>query len=87
MKVWASDQDTLILSTFCRDSSCRNVPPGCAEVYLHVLVFDLFTRGDAVGDVEVDELWGEVYSRGQSNGGEQQNIIPEDGRLILKHQK
>lgn len=43
-------------------------------MYLHVLVFDLLTRGDAVGDVEVDELWGEVYSCGQSNGGQQNNI-------------
>ena len=27
------------------------------KIYLHVLVFDLLTGGDAVGDVEVDELW------------------------------
>lgn len=35
------------------------------RLYLHVFVFDLLTGGDAVGDVEVDELWGEVDSCGQ----------------------
>lgn len=39
----------------------------CSDTYLHVLVFDLLTGGDAVGDVEVDELWGQVHSCGQSD--------------------
>lgn len=34
-------------------------------LYLHVFVFDLLTGGDAVGDVQVDELRRQVYSRGQ----------------------
>lgn len=33
--------------------------------YLHVLVFDLLTGGDAVGDVQVDELRRQIYSCGQ----------------------
>lgn len=37
----------------------------CPLLYLHVFVFDLLAGGDAVGDVEVDELWRQVYSRGQ----------------------
>jgi len=30
-------------------------------VYLHVFVFDLLTCGDAVGDVEMDELRRKIY--------------------------
>lgn len=36
-----------------------------ALLYLHVFVFDLLAGGDAVGDVQVDELWRQVHSCGQ----------------------
>ena len=42
--------------------------PSRALQYLPVLVLDLLTRGDTVGDVQVDELRRQVHSRGQPEG-------------------
>lgn len=54
------------------------------ELYLHVLVFDLLTSRDAVGDVEVDELWRQVHSCGQPEGvgGTESSVILKTNGLL-----
>lgn len=46
-------------------TSTQAAPVYHGVLYLHVFVFDLLAGGDAVGDVQVDELWRQVYSCGQ----------------------
>lgn len=36
------------------------------QAILHVLVLDIFTRGNAIGDVKMNELWWQVDRCGQS---------------------
>lgn len=67
------------------DDSSRDLrvsaAPHCGHcVYLHVLVFDLLTGGDAVGDVQVDELWRKVHSRRQPRGG----LTTEMNEVLLR---
>lgn len=59
--------DTQVIRVYCSTASTvqYSLLSQCSSVYLHVLVFDLLTGGNTVGDVQVDELWRQIYSCSQ----------------------
>ena len=59
------DEQVLHVDDFVSDEAGEEDTDESDESVLHVLVFDVFTSRDAVGDVEMHELTGQVDYRGQ----------------------
>lgn len=51
------DEEVLNINDLVSDQRLEEDADQPDQTILHVFVFDLLTGGDAVGDVEVDELW------------------------------